>query len=120
MTRFWSVTKFLSLSIVTSVLLLVTSSQVFAAVTGAGKISYIDVHADAIQIALENTEGLHLESDPENCGNPKIYTLQTSHASFDALAGALLTYYYEGRDTISLEISGCHLDSPVITKLQAN
>ena len=99
--------------------LLVFASMANAALTPVGKISYLEFNGSNITIALIAADSSQITSDPDSCGENKKFALLSTHTNYDALAGVLLTYYYEGREDITLDLSGCDGTSPVITQINA-
>lgn len=95
------------------------ASTASAALTPVGKLSYLVFNGNNITVSMTAPDSSQITSDPGLCGEDKKFVLLATHANYEALAGVLLTYYYEGREDIALDLSGCSGTSPAISQINA-
>ena len=86
----------------------------------ANEIHYLSVEGDGVLMAMQGASDQQIYIDTENCGQSSVFKLLSSHANYDALSGALLTYYFAGREDVTITVSGCSGDKPVIVGIDAD
>lgn len=105
-----------SLLVIVGLLVVSTANAVN---TGSGEIHYLNFQGTNITVAIKAANQAQIVADPDSCGENDRFVLLATHTNYDALAGALLTYYYDGRSDVNFNLVGCDGTFPTIDQVSA-
>lgn len=105
-------------AVMTTFMLGLWSLQTFASTSTAGEIHFLDFNGAGIDMALRNQDVGQVAHDPEECGSTFVFRLLSTHSNYEALSGVLLMNYYS-KHPISVTVTGCSSDMPVVVQIES-
>lgn len=97
-----------------------SSAHVGAQTVSSGQISFLSFNTNSVEVSVVGLDGVNLTDTSQHCVNEKVFSLAKSHANYEALSAALLTYFHQKRQDVTLTLLGCRGEYPEITQVSAD